>query len=181
MRRKVVTVEEETEAYKLFLLLNQTADGLRKLRQRNLDECGITMEQAAALICINILGEEATSSALSKWLFREINTVTALVNGLEKRGYLVRIPLETNKKIKRLQLTDSGREALEHASCTDFLYDSLLRLSPQKRKQLDGILEDLREKTFTALGLDVNEYILYRNAPDGFLRKAETGLTEATE
>lgn len=65
----------EGEAYKLFLLLNQTADGLRKLRQRSLENCGITMEQAAALICVKRLGENATSAELSKWLFREPNTV----------------------------------------------------------------------------------------------------------
>ena len=124
----------EGEAYKLFLLLNQTADGLRKLRQRSLENCGITMEQAAALICVKRLGENATSAELSKWLFREPNTVTALVNGMEKKGLLRRTPSPENKKIKILSLTESGTEALRFATDADYLHSSRRRSAGSSRK-----------------------------------------------
>lgn len=172
MRKRVDPIAEE-EAYKLFLLINQTADGLRKLRQRSLETCGITMEQAAALICIKNLGGRATSSELSKWLFREPNTITALVNGMEKRGLLVRVPSEENKKIKYLQLTQRGEETLEESSNLEFLHSTILQLSPAKRKQFKTTLEMLREKTFATLLLDVNDYIHLRDVKIDFSQKNE--------
>ena len=166
--RKRVDPSVAEDAYKLFLLLNQTADCLRKLRQRSLESCGVTMEQAAALICIKNMGEDATSAALSKWLFREPNTVTALVNGMEKRGFLVRVPSQENKKVKKLRLTQEGENALVASSDLGFLYDSLLQLSPQKRKQLKEILELLRGKTFSALHLNPDDYTHLRDFPIDF-------------
>lgn len=161
----------EGEAYKLFLLLNQTADGLRKLRQRSLENCGITMEQAAALICVKRLGENATSAELSKWLFREPNTVTALVNGMEKKGLLRRTPSPENKKIKILSLTESGTEALRFATDADYLHSTILQLTPAKRRQLTETLEQLRDVTFLSLQLDLGDYIHFRDMPNDFLRE----------
>ena len=167
MAKKYSQLELE-DAYKLFILLNQTSDALRKLRQRDLEVSEITMEQAATLICVKNLGKEATSSELSKWLFREPNTITSLVNGLEKRGLIRREVSQENKTIKKLILTEEGEKCLEQTSDLEFLYNSILKLTPKKQEQLKSILEVLKEHSFRSLGLDAADYTHFRDIPIKF-------------
>ena len=73
--------------------------------------CGaLTLAQYRVLSLV--AGGDERSSLLAERLAVAKPTVTAVVDGLVERGYLVREAIEGNRRSVRLRVTDAGRDAL---------------------------------------------------------------------
>jgi DNA-binding MarR family transcriptional regulator len=103
------------DSYRLFHLLRQTSDAVHKTREVELKKYKLTPEQAGALVGIYSLGKKATPAELSRWLFRERNSITILLNRMHKLGLISKKPDSMRKNIIRLSLTKKGYEAYLHA------------------------------------------------------------------
>lgn len=164
--------ESAIEGYKLFFLLRLTADAIHKLRETELNKYGVSPQQALALVSIYSLKNKATPAELSRWLYREPNSITILLNRMEKLG-LIRKRADTKRKnMIRLSLTSKGLEAYRHS--VEFLtFGTAISILPQKkRKQLEESLKIIWEGNCKHLNLDTNYYIKsMKNAlfePDGY-------------
>ena len=146
------------EKHQIFSLLRLTADAVHRVREFELQKYGISPQQAAALICIHSLHDQATPAELSRWLFREPNSITILLNRMHKLG-LIEKKADTKRKNQiRLSLTPKGYEtyniAIEFES-----FSSLLNIFPKsKRRQLYTLLMQLKEDIFQDLRLDSDAY-----------------------
>ena len=147
-----------TESYRLFQLLRHTADAIHRGREYELKKYNLTPEQAGALVCILSLGNKATQAELSRWLFRLPNSITILINRMEKLGLVKKRPDKKRKNIMRLSLTKKGYEAYQHSIEFEAFYPIIDVLPASKRRQLWSLLEIIREKAFENLRLDIKTY-----------------------
>jgi DNA-binding MarR family transcriptional regulator len=146
------------ESYRLFQLLRYTADAIHRTREYELKKYNLTPEQAGALVCILSLGNNATQAELSRWLFRLPNSITILINRMEKLGLVKKRPDKKRRNIVRLSLTKKGYEAYLHSIEFEAFYPIIDALTPEQRRQMQSVLEVIRKKTFENLHLDIKTY-----------------------
>ncbi len=77
----------ENPTYNLWILLSQTRTAIFKAREKELGQYGITVVEAGAYFTIKSIGGQTTPAQISRWLFREHHTITALLNSMERKGY----------------------------------------------------------------------------------------------
>ena len=146
------------ESYRLFHLLRQATDAVYKAREMELKKYKITPEQAGALVCIHSLGDKATPAELSRWLFRERNSMTILLNRMYELGMIDKQQDSKRKNSIKLSLTKTGYQAYKHA--IEFKsFSSVVDVLPErKRAQLWKLLQTVRLKAFEDLGIDPGVY-----------------------
>ncbi len=146
------------ESYRLFQLLRFTADAIHRAREYELKKFNLTPEQAGALVCILSLGNNATQAELSRWLFRLPNSITILINRMEKLGLVKKRPDKKRRNIIRLSLTKKGFEAYHHSIEFQAFHPIIDVLPERKRQELSSLLQIIREKVFENLHLDIETY-----------------------
>jgi len=150
--------ERLLETYRIFHLLRQAADAIHRAREIELKKYNLSPEQAGALVCIRSLGNTATPAELSRWLFRERNTITILLKRMYKLGLIKKRADTRRKNIIRLSLTKKGYEAYEHAVEFEAFKTVIDTLPERKRKQLWSLLELVRVKLFKDMRLNLAAY-----------------------
>lgn len=83
---------------------------------KNLSEINMTRSQMSALIYIFIntrKGNEVNQVDIEKEFNLKNPTVTGLLNRLEEKEYIKRVPSSKDKRYKKIELTDSGRKIVE--------------------------------------------------------------------
>jgi len=151
-------LKKDIDSDALLALFRQTHDAILKVRQKELRASDITPEQMGALTAIRAIGPQATAAQLSKWLFRNPDSMTIMLRRLEKKGLIRKTPDAKRKNIIRLSLTRTGEKAFHKASQADVANSIFDRLSPRKKAQLRAILEKLRSRALYALDMDEDKY-----------------------
>lgn len=76
-------------------------------------EYGVSIPQ---VLCLSFLREspnyQATQSEIRKFVNLNSSTVSGIINRLEKKGYLARLPKVGDKRVANIVLTSSGDELL---------------------------------------------------------------------
>ena len=114
--------------------------------KRILKDFGISIPQ---LLCLTFLSKKEQFQASHKELTEHLNlnssTVTGIVNRLEKKGLIARLPKRDDKRVTYMVLTSSGYELLE--STPDLLQDKLVAnlrtLEPSQLREIKAALEIL--------------------------------------
>ena len=156
--------ENLIDSYRLSHLLRQTADCVYKAREAELKKYKLTPEQAGALVCIRSLGNKATPAELSRWLFRKRNSITVLLNRMQKLGLVDKKVNKDRKNSITVSLTKKGYDAFNSSIEFQAFHHITDALPRKKRKQLWLLLQTIRLKVFKDLMLDVD-------AHSGFLDK----------
>jgi DNA-binding MarR family transcriptional regulator len=153
------------DGYRLFNLLRQTADSVYKAREAELKKYSISPEQAAAMVCIRSLDNKATPAELSRWLFRKRNSITILLNRMQKLGLIDKKANKDRKNSFTIKLTKKGYEAYKNSLEFRAFYNIIDVLPKNKRKQLWSLLQTIRLKVFKDLKLDIDDHSGFFNKP----------------
>ena len=164
-RKRPKDAKSILESYRLFHLLRQTSDSIYKIREVELKPYSITPEQAGALVCIQTLGSRATPAELSRWLFRQRNSITILLNRMQKLGLIEKRVNKKRKNSISLSLTEKGCDAYKKAIKFRAYYPIIDVLPEAKRKQLWSLLQTIRMKVFKDLGLDAEIHSGFLDKP----------------
>jgi len=140
--------------YNLWVLLHQTTDAALRARQKELDQFDISVIEAAVLVVIQAIGEKATPAEISRRIFREPHSVSALLNRMEKRGLLKKTQDLDRKNMVRVSITEKGRQAYDKSTRRKSIYKIMSSLSESERQQLTSCLEKLRNKAFKELTVE---------------------------
>jgi DNA-binding MarR family transcriptional regulator len=117
----------------------------RILRSINLEskriqkDFGISIPQ---LLCLTCLGREkgyqATHKQLAEYLNLNSSTVTGIINRLEKKGLIARLPKAGDRRTTCVALTSAGYKLLKNSPnlLHDKLAQNLQKLSPQEIDQI---------------------------------------------
>ena len=136
-----------------------TTDILIKIRKivRSVDveskkvwkEYGVTIPQ---VLCLNFLHDsknyQATQGEIRKFLNLNSSTVSGIINRLEKKGYLARLPKSGDKRVVNIALTSAGDKLLN--TIPSLLHEQL----SEKLTQLDaGALRKVEEGLETLVAI----------------------------
>lgn len=100
----------DSKAKSVVLLLRRVVGLVYQYSRLMLKEYGITSPQYVALKVLAKAEEPLSSVALSKELKVTPANVTAIVDRLEKKGYVQRMRKANDRRILQLELTESGAE-----------------------------------------------------------------------
>jgi DNA-binding MarR family transcriptional regulator len=156
------------EYFVLWIMVAQTKDALLKARQRDYAQFDISNERRAVLWCIQNNGGQATPVEISRQLFRELHSVTEMLNRMTKEG-LVKKYKSNGKSKNVIRLTRKGLEVFSQSlnNQTDKRIFSVL--SKEEREQLMSCLWKVRRKTLSELGIPEWQikFPLDPNGPNG--------------
>jgi DNA-binding MarR family transcriptional regulator len=95
----------------------------------------------------------ATLEELANWTLKEFNSVSTLINRMEKKG-LVKKSKQPGDLKTYISLTEKGSD-LYHKKVTERSIHLILeKLTAQEKTQLESILKKIRDTTRDLLGLD---------------------------
>ncbi|MCX4679426.1 MarR family transcriptional regulator [Streptomyces sp. NBC_01433] len=125
----------------LFAIRAQVHAELKELAR----DAGLTDTQADALWRLS-RGREMTARRLAELLQCDASTATSMIDRLEKRGLVRRVPHPTDRRAKVIQLTSEGcalrdrvvRHTTEHSPFALLDHGSRLRLHTLLREVIDG-------------------------------------------
>ena len=105
---------QPSEVRALNALINffRASDAVAAALQQSLLDRGVTTSQLGILEALLHLGPMCQGELASKQL-RSCASMTSVVEGLEKRGWLVRKRTEEDKRSVRVALTSKGRKLIE--------------------------------------------------------------------
>jgi DNA-binding MarR family transcriptional regulator len=116
------------------------------IRQRELNQYHIPVQQTHVLRTINELGENATLAELAKEVEREIHVISRQAVGMEKEGLIKRAKKSPKSKLLRLELTEKGLEMARVSRQSEAIDAIFSSLSAQQRQQLESILNTITAK-----------------------------------
>ena len=140
--------------FNLWVLLQQARDAVFKAREKELSPYGITPMEAAALFTIQVIGDRATPAEISRWIFREHHTATALLSRMEKKGLVSKVKNPDRKSLWIVSLTEKGQNAYRQSLKRESIYSAMSPLSKNERQQLESYLRKVRDQ---ALKYSVSE------------------------
>ncbi|MFD3540445.1 MarR family winged helix-turn-helix transcriptional regulator [Streptomyces sp. NPDC058662] len=122
---------------------------LHRIQKRHLEPLGITPAQSRLLRLVSHYedGEPPRMADLAARLEVVPRAVTTLVDGLEAADRVRRVPDPANRRVIRIELTDTGRATLRRLrnARTDAAEEILAPLTADQRAVLGGLLGALSD------------------------------------
>lgn len=141
-----ITLDDD---YRLWVLLNQVNDGMARARDGEVKGLGISAIQSGAIIVLKAMDGEATPTELSRWLFREPQTISQLLIRMEKQGFVKRVRRRKRNRedstMLRVVLTQKGEDIYRQENAQRKVIQRIMScLSPEQRQTFGKCLEKLR-------------------------------------
>jgi len=134
------------EDYKLWVLLRQVRDTIFAAREVELRPYGTSPMHAAVLFVMQAIGSEAMPAEIARWLLRSPNTVSDLLDRMERAGLVARTRDPDRKNVTRVTITEKGRQTYSDSMKLESVHRIMSCLSKEERQQLRSILQKLRDE-----------------------------------
>jgi DNA-binding MarR family transcriptional regulator len=140
------------EYFVLWIMIAQTKDAILKARQRDYARFNISNERRAVLWNIQNNGGHATPVEISRQLFRELHSVTGLLERMEKEELLIRYKGAGRSKIE-VKLTKKGLDIFNQSLHNETDKRIFSVLTKKQRERLATYLFKLRGRVIKDLGI----------------------------
>ncbi|MFF3766334.1 MarR family winged helix-turn-helix transcriptional regulator [Streptomyces sp. NPDC001922] len=122
---------------------------LHRAQQRHLEPLGLTPAQSRLLRAVMHFAEPPRMADLAERLEVVPRAVTTLVDALEARGSVRRVPDPANRRVVRIEVTDAGRATLRQLrrARRAAAEEILAPLTAEQREVLGDLLSDLMNGT----------------------------------
>jgi len=140
--------------FEVWAILNRTRHLMYKARQKELDQYGISVRNAAVLNAVLILGKQATPGRIGQLLFLEQHSISETLTRMERKGLIKKIRDLDKKSSIRIEITDDGHELFQKSLKHESINDIMSVLSQEETLQLQSLLLTVREKVAKQLGFD---------------------------
>jgi DNA-binding MarR family transcriptional regulator len=148
--RKLKKNDPETN---LYILLDQTDGIVTNAVELEIKHLRMTQPQVRVLTMLSRENKPVTLDELANWTLKEFNSVSTLINRMEKKGLVKKIKKEGELKTYII-LTDKGSDLFLKQVTERSIHLIFGKLSDLEKKQLDSILRKVRDTTRDLLGLD---------------------------
>lgn len=145
-------ISSEEQDFDLWLLLARTRDIILKARQKELRQYNISTRRTAVLFAIQAIGDKATPAEISRWLFREPNSVSEILNRMEVEGLVRKVKDLDRKNMIRVVMTEKGWETYYKSTNRESIRQIMSSLSEEERQQLRLFLVRLIDGTEELIG-----------------------------
>ena len=137
----------------LYILLDQADSIVTSAIELELKQLRVTQPQVRVLTMLSRENRPITIEELANWTFKEFNSVSTLINRMEKKGLV-----EKTKKDGDLRTyiipTEKGSDLFHNQVTEHSIHMIFSRLSEEEKCQLDAILQKVRDTTRELMGLD---------------------------
>ena len=137
----------------LWQIMARTNHIVAKLRQKELRQYGITMNEAVVLLTVLRLDKQATPAKISRQLFWEPHTVSEQLKSMETKGLIKRIRDLERQNLIRVEMTEKGYKAYQQSARWKSTRDIMTVLTKEEQLQLWAYLARIREKAMQRLEL----------------------------
>jgi DNA-binding MarR family transcriptional regulator len=144
-------------AFDTWLLLQQGYLLTYKAVDQALTRAGISYAQAAVLIALGRAGAPLPLSRLARTLVQEAQSVTSLIDRLEARGLVRRMPDKRDRRVVNVVLTPSGDELLVTVLpvAAGAARSALADFDSERLALLRECVEQIRARSAALLGIDI--------------------------
>jgi len=152
MESTAKTLERDRRERQLWALLHQTSHAIERAREQEIRQFGISMMQAALLWVVKTIEPPATPARISRWLFRQPNTVCGLLDRMERAGLVKRVRSPQGRGTTVVLLTEKGNELRRKSIAEMRAIGSIMSsLSDEEIDVLIAALQKLRARAFIEL------------------------------
>jgi DNA-binding MarR family transcriptional regulator len=137
----------------LYILLDQTDGIITSAVELEIKHLKMTQPQARVLTMLSRQDKPATLDELANWTLKEFNSVSTLINRMEKKG-LVKKSKQPGDLKTYVSLTEKGSDLYHNKVTERSIHLIFEKLSAQEKKQMESALKKLRDTTRDLLGLD---------------------------
>jgi DNA-binding MarR family transcriptional regulator len=147
--------KRDDKEYDLWILISRVYHMIAKLRNMEMTKHSILPVQAYMLYVIRAMGNETTPAELSRFVYQQRSSVSDILNRMEKQGLITKGKKLDGKGRVSVKMTEKGEKALQLSEQREHLHNVMAVLNEEKRRQLESIMEILRDKA-------VEEFSVYQ-------------------
>lgn len=146
---KEIRLKNEIESVRHEALLNivRTASFIGKISNTFFSKHRLTEAQYNVLIVLKLEGQALTQMEIGERLVTSRANMTSLIDKLEKKQYVRREEVESDRRIYKINLTEKGKHVLERAekAYVGKVEEIMSCISEAECKTINRSLEKLRE------------------------------------
>ena len=138
---------------KIWITLRQTYIRISRCEEAVIAREGLTLQQYKVLLAIKHIKNPVTPTAVADWLDRNTNSISLIIDRMEKDRLVKRVRDLKDRRMLRLVITQEGKEIFERA--TGPSWDCMKRvtscLSAEEMSTFAQLMERLGESAFEEL------------------------------
>ena len=138
---------------KLHALLDSTRETIQKAIKMELAQYQMSQSQVKVMHMLAQSEEGLTPGQLSESAIRELNSITTLINRMQKKGLVTKVKKDGDQKTY-VVLTDKGLDIYNNTVTERSITLIFDTLSDEEKNQLTFLLSKLQTKARNLLGLD---------------------------
>ena len=132
------------------LLLHQVAFSIDKIEDKSFRRVGISPSQYSVIAAIRHIKDPVTPTNVANWLDRNTNSITLMIDRLEREGLVTRSRDLNDRRSLRLSLTEKGMDAFKRGAKprAEIPQEAMSCLSPGEVQELNRSVSKILEKTY---------------------------------
>jgi DNA-binding MarR family transcriptional regulator len=138
---------------KLHALLDSTRETIQKAVKMELAQYQMSQSQVKVMHMLAQSEEGLTPGQLSESAIRELNSITTLINRMQKKGLVTKVKKDGDLKTYVI-LTDKGLDIYNNTVTERSITLIFDTLTYEEKSQLTSLLSKLQTKARNLLGLD---------------------------
>jgi len=144
-----------TSRINTWLSMNQLHISITQCEDREYNKIGISIPQFYIMAAIKYLPAPVKPTDIAKWVDRKMNTVTLVLDQMEKKGLVKRERDLPDRREVQIYLTPKSEELFEKATTPlwEVPNDMLSCLTDEELESLSHIVQKLRTKAYHSLNL----------------------------
>jgi DNA-binding MarR family transcriptional regulator len=143
---------------KTWLLIHQSHNLMTRSENAVFAKLGLSTRKHSVLLAINNMPSPVTVTDVARWLDRNANGISMLVDRMVKDGLVSRVRDMPDHRAVRLVITGKGEECIEEANrLTWQLFQSIFsEISQADLRKMSSLLEKVRFRALDFLKLDLS-------------------------
>jgi DNA-binding MarR family transcriptional regulator len=143
--------KREDAEYDLWILMSRVYRMIAKIRNMEMSKYGILPIQSYMLFIIRAMGNETTPAQLARFAYQQRNSVSDILKRMEKQGLITKEKKSDANGRVLIKMTAKGEKVLELSKNRKHLHSVMSALTDEKKRQLESLLELLRDKAIEEL------------------------------
>jgi len=145
--------EMNNQLLRAWLLLHQTSNGLIRAEDSVFANVGLTTQHHSVLIAMKYIEKPVTPSKIANWLDRSTNTISTLIDRMQRDGLVKRVRDLNDRRSVRVIMTKKGEDVLEKSTALGWplMQEILQGLTEEELKTLINLLDIVRGRAFSYL------------------------------
>ena len=140
----------------VYLLFLQTSEAVSRYAETHFLKAGITRTQFSVLVLLDQCEAPPTLTELSGWMFRSKNSMTTVIDHMERDRLVQRVRNPRDKRSVMVVATEAGRELFERAKqpSQEIVYKTMSCFEKDELDRFAELLRLMREHVLDQLAGD---------------------------